>query len=117
MLLQETEVKLDNLQDAELRALLDEAVQYRGKREGEQRTELFQVMSTQIPRSNSSAHVLFFTPTLKGPFKGDSRIWRRKSSSFPTDSPTCAGSKPTLSSPAAAAEEVQEGELALGLRW
>ena len=43
VLFQVAEVRLDNLQDAELQALLDEVVQYRGKRDGEKGTELFQV--------------------------------------------------------------------------
>jgi len=39
---------LDNLQDAELQALLDEVVQYRGKRDGEKGTELFQVLFEKL---------------------------------------------------------------------
>ena len=41
-------VRIDNLPEAELRALLDEAVKYRGKtRDGGQRTELFQVIDEE----------------------------------------------------------------------
>jgi len=36
-------VRIDNLQEAELQALLDEVVSYRGKKDG---TELFQVKRT-----------------------------------------------------------------------
>lgn len=36
-------VRIDNLPEAELQALLDEVLQYSGKRDGEKGSELFQV--------------------------------------------------------------------------
>lgn len=39
----EEKVRIDNLQESELQALLDEVLQYSGKRDGEKGSELFQV--------------------------------------------------------------------------
>lgn len=39
-------VRIDNLPEAELQALLDEVLQYSGKRDGEKGSELFQVTIT-----------------------------------------------------------------------
>ena len=37
-------VRIDNLPESELQALLDEVLQYSGKRDGEKGSELFQVI-------------------------------------------------------------------------
>ena len=44
-------VRIDNLQEAELQALLDEVLQYSGKRDGEKGSELFQVTSSFLHAS------------------------------------------------------------------
>ena len=44
-------VRIDNLQEAELQALLDEVLQYSGKRDGEKGSELFQGPSSFLHAS------------------------------------------------------------------
>lgn len=63
--MQATEVSLDNLQDAELQALLDEVVQYRGPRDGEKGTELFQVTHYYNFMRSISSQELFIQALLK----------------------------------------------------
>ena len=41
-------VRIDNLPESELQALLDEVIHYRGKKDGEKGTELFQVRTLTI---------------------------------------------------------------------
>merc|ERR1712071_497421 len=107
------EVRLDNLQDAELQALLDEVVQYRGKRDGEKGTELFQALLRETQESGEESPPAF-RPTQNTTSNASSAQYRRrrsrKESSGPFSHPT-TGTPPSVQSNTVAGNNRKGGSL------